>query len=57
MVLSCIKQLSALLRGITSRNNSNFYFLSCFHSFRKKKLEFHKKPCESTDFCNEILDY
>ena len=57
MVLSCIKQLSALLRGITSRNNSNFYFLNCFHSFRKKKLEFHKKPCESTDFCNEILDY
>ena len=58
MVLSCIKQLLALLRAITSKNNSNFYCLNCFHSFRKKnKLEFYKKACESTDFCNEILEH
>ena len=35
-----IKKLSALLRGITSKHNGNFYCLSCLHSFaRKNKLE------------------
>ena len=29
-----VKSLPALLRGITSRNNVDFYCLSCFHSYR-----------------------
>ena len=32
-----VKKLSALLRGITSTNNGNFYCLNCLHSFRTKK--------------------
>ena len=32
-----VKKLSALLRGITSKNNGNFYCLNCLHSFRTKK--------------------
>ena len=37
------KKLSALLRGITSKNNGDFYCLSYLHSFRKKKLNLMKK--------------
>ena len=32
-----VKKLSALLRGITSKNNGDFYCLNCLHSFRIKK--------------------
>ena len=50
-----IKKLSALLRGITSKYNGNFYCLSCLHSFaRKNKLELQKK-CEKKDFCNIVM--
>ena len=39
-----IKKLSALLRGITSKNHGDFYCLNCVHSFgTKSKLESHKK--------------
>ena len=31
-----VKRLSALLRGITLKNNGNFYCLNCIHSFRKE---------------------
>ena len=32
-----VKKLSALLRGITSKNNGrDFYCLNCFHPFRTK---------------------
>ena len=31
-----VKSLSALLRGITSNNNGDFYCLNCFHSFTTK---------------------
>ena len=31
-----VKRLSALLRGITSKNNGDFYCLNCLHSFRTK---------------------
>ena len=41
-----VKKFSALLRGTTSKNG-NFYCLDCFHSFRTKKLESHKKLCEN----------
>ena len=29
-----VKSLSALLRGISSSNNGDFYCLNCFHSYR-----------------------
>ena len=51
-----VKKLSALLRGITSKNNGDFYCLNCLHSFRtKNKLESHKIVCENKDFCNVIM--
>ena len=31
-----VKKLSALLRGIISKNNGDFYCLNCLHSFRTK---------------------
>ena len=33
-----VKKLSALLWGITSKNNDDFYCLKCLHSFRTKKI-------------------
>ena len=42
-----VKKLSALLRGITPKNNGDFCCLNCLHFFRTKiKLESHKKECE-----------
>ena len=39
-----VKNLSGLLRGITSTHKEDFYCLNCFHSYRtKNKLEAHKK--------------
>ena len=55
MSLSCSKKLSALLRGITSKNYS-YFCLNCLHSFRtKNKLESHRKKCENKDFCSVIM--
>ena len=43
-----VKRLSGLLRGVTSNNNSDFYCLNCFCSYRiKNKLDLHKKGCEN----------
>ena len=51
-----VKELSALLRGITSKTNGDFYCLSCLHSFRtKSRLESRKNVCENNDFCNIIM--
>ena len=33
-----VKSLSALLRGITSTNNEEFYCLNCPHSCRSKNI-------------------
>ena len=39
-----VKNLSRLLRGITSNHDGDFYCLNCFHSYRtKNKLDAHKK--------------
>ena len=39
-----IKNLSRLLRGITSNHKEDFYCLNCFHFYRTdNKLEAHKK--------------
>ena len=47
-----VKNLSRLLRGITSNHDGDFYCLNCFHSYRtKNKLEAHKKICENRDYC------
>ena len=49
--LNCSKKLSALLRGITSKDNGDFYRLNCPHSFRaKNKLKCHEKVCKNKDF-------
>ena len=51
-----VKKLPALLTGITSKNNGDFYCLTFLHSFRtKNKLESHKRVCENKDFCNVIM--
>ena len=51
-----VKKLSALIRGITSKNNGHFYYLDCLHSFRtKNKLESYQKVSENKDFCNVIM--
>ena len=48
-----IKNLSRLLRGITSIHDGDFYCLNCFHLHRtKNKLEAHKKICENRDYCH-----
>ena len=48
-----VKNLSRLLRGITSNHDGDFYCLNCFRSYRtKNKLEAHKKICENCDYCH-----
>ena len=45
-----VKTFSALLRGITSKYEGNFYCLNCFHSYSTKdKLKNHKDVCENHD--------
>ena len=47
-----VKSLSALLRGITSNHNGDFYCLNCFHSYStKEKLKKHVKVCNDHDYC------
>ena len=47
------KNLSRLLRGITSKHKEDFYCLNCFHSYRtENKLEAHEKICENQDYCH-----
>ena len=47
------KDLSGLLRGVTSNHHGDFCCLNCFHSYStKNKLEAHKKICENHDYCH-----
>ena len=50
-----VKKLSALLRGIMSKHNGDFYCLNCLHSFRTKNslklITQNKKVCENKDIC------
>ena len=47
MTFPCSKKLLALLRGITSKHDGEFYFLNCLHWLRtKNKIELHKKLCK-----------
>ena len=51
-----VKKPSALLRGITSKNNGDFYCLNCLHSFgTKNKLKSHKIACENKDYRSIIM--
>ena len=47
-----VKKLSALLRGVTSNQNGDFYCLIFFHSYStEKKREKHEKECKDIDYC------
>ena len=51
-----IKNISGLLRGITSNHDGDFYCLSCFHSYTtKRKLKKHERVCKDHDFCDTIM--
>ena len=52
-----VKKLSQLLRGITSKYDSDFFSrLNCLHSFTtRKKLKSHKKVCENKDFGSVVM--
>ena len=43
-----VKSLSALLRGITSNDNGDFYCLNHFCSYTTKEL---KNVCKNHDYC------
>ena len=38
-----VKNLSGLLRGITSNHKEDFYCLNCFHSYRTENIKKIKK--------------
>ena len=53
MALSYSKNLSGLLRRITSTHKEDFYCLNCFRSYRtRSKLEAYKKISENHNYCN-----
>ena len=53
MALFSSKNLSGLLRRVTSNHHDDFYYLNCFHSYStKNKLEALKKILESHDYCH-----
>ena len=48
-----VKNLSGLLRGITSNHAGDFYCLNCFYAYStKNKFEAHKKIYENHDYCH-----
>ena len=48
-----VKNLSGLLRGITSTYKEDFYCLNCFHSYRtENKLEAHIKIRQNHHYCH-----
>ena len=52
MALFSCKNLSFLLRGITSKHNSDFYCVNCLHSFRtENKFKVQKNVCKNHDYC------
>ena len=43
--------MSALLRGITSKHDGDFYCLNYFHTYStEKKLEKHYNVCKNHDY-------
>ena len=48
-----VRSLSALLRGISSSNNGDFYCLNCFYSYSTlNKLKKHERACNNHDYCH-----
>ena len=48
-----VKELSTLLREITSKHHGDIYSFNCLHSFRtENKLKSHEKVCKNN--CNAI---
>ena len=48
-----VRIFSALLRGITSNHNGDFYCLNCFHSYHShNKLRINEKLCHKHDYCH-----
>ena len=46
-----IKSIPALLRGVSSTHNGDYYCLNCFHSYRTEgKLRAHEKLCVNNNF-------
>ena len=61
-----VKSVLALVRGITSNHNGDFYCLSCFHSYStKNKFKKHERVCNDHDYYhikmpnedNKVLKY
>ena len=49
---TAIKSLPALLRGVTSTNNGDFYCRNCLGSFRTQEtLDLHIQACKDHEFC------
>ena len=56
MAFSSSKELSALLRRITSKHHSDFYSLNCLHAFATQiKRQSHEAVCKNKDFCNVVM--
>ena len=52
-----VKSFSALLRGITSNHDRDFYYLNCFHSYStEKNLKKHERVCNDHDYCNDYVE-
>ena len=48
-----VKNLSGLLRGITSNHKEDLYCLNCFYAYStKNKLEAHIKISQNHDYCH-----
>ena len=46
-----IKIIPALLRGVSSTHNGDYYCLNCFHSYRtEEKLKAHEELCVNNNF-------
>ena len=56
VALSSSKKISALLKGITSKNNSDFYCSNYPHAFKTKDiLESNKRVRENKGFCKVVM--
>ena len=50
--LRSTRSFSKLMRGISSKNNSDFYCYGCFHKFRTEStLNKHIELCKDNKFC------
>ena len=49
-------KLHALIKGITSKSNGDFYYLNCCHSFRTQiKPKSHMKKRENKYYCRIVM--